>query len=114
MYGASKPFNDEPLDDIVWADDQGTCIEKPPLTPAGQHRMDSFMESLCNIAVGFIISWCVWVWVVAPLFNYHNDAGTSFLITSIFTVTSLIRQYVLRRVFDGKTIWETIRAKIAR
>lgn len=78
---------------------------------AKQHRMDSLMESVTNTAVGFIISWAVWVWVVAPLFGFHNGAATSFLVTCIFTVTSLIRQYILRRVFDGKTIWETIRAK---
>lgn len=78
---------------------------------AKQHKMDSLIEAVLNTAVGFIISWAVWVWVVAPLFGFNNGAGTSFLVTCIFTVTSLLRQYFIRRLLDGKTIWEFIRAK---
>lgn len=103
----------------VW-DDWSSDVEdidnyapEPVVVAGKQHRMDSLMESVCNIAVGFFISWAVWLWVVAPLFGFSQDGKTSFLITCIFTVTSLIRQYVLRRIFDGKTIWETIRGRFA-
>jgi hypothetical protein len=112
MHGLQAPFDQQPLDDIVFPD-----THEPKQTVRErirQHKMDSFMESLCNIAVGFIISWAVWMYVVAPLFNLPTNHGTGFLITCVFTVTSLARQYILRRLFDGRTIWETISAKIAR
>lgn len=85
----------------------------PPVHTEKQSHIDSFMEATCNIAIGFIISWAVWVWVVAPLFGFHNGAKTSFLVTCVFTVTSLLRQYILRRLFNGRTVWEAFRAKFA-
>ena len=94
--------------------DRTFVIRRNAIAQAKQHKMDSLMESVCNVAVGFFISWAVWVFIVAPMFGFSNSVGTSFLVTCVFTVTSLIRQYVIRRLFNGKTIWEAIRAKIAR
>lgn len=78
-----------------------------------QSKMDSFLESISNVAVGFFISWATWVFVVDPLFGFNTAGGTSFLITMIFTITSIIRSYVLRRIFNGRTIWQFAKEKFA-
>ena len=68
-----------------------------------QTKIESFIESNMNVISGFVISWCVWMWVVAPLFAIETGAGRGFLITSIFTISSLIRSYILRRIFNWRS-----------
>lgn len=68
-----------------------------------QSKKHSALESIVSTTIGFLISWGVWVWMVAPLFDIPYRGGQGFLITCIFTVTSLVRGYVLRRVFDRFT-----------
>lgn len=63
------------------------------------HRHSAY-EAVTNTAVGFLISWAVWAWIVAPLFHIPYRGVEGFAITSIFTVSSLARSYVLRRVFN--------------
>jgi hypothetical protein len=70
-----------------------------------QHRADSFMEAVTNQAVGFIIAMATYVFIINPLFDLKSSAAESFWITSIFTAISVIRGYVIRRLFDGKTIY---------
>ena len=60
----------------------------------------SFLEANYNTFSGFFISWCVWVWVVAPLWGYDTTYVDSFAITGIFTVSSLIRSFVIRRIMN--------------
>lgn len=64
-----------------------------------QTRFQSFIESCVNIAIGFLVSLLV-LWAVAILFNLRTSAGENILITCIFTVTSLLRQYAIRRFFN--------------
>jgi hypothetical protein len=70
-----------------------------------QSRIDSFIEAAINIAIGFIISWALWL-IVNPLFGLHASFGSSFLITVLYTITSFARQYILRRWMNGKIIWK--------
>jgi hypothetical protein len=65
-----------------------------------QTHKHSVIESIVNVAVGFLISWSVWVWVVVPVFSIPYHGGQGLAVTSIFTVTSLIRSYALRRIFN--------------
>ena len=66
-----------------------------------QTRLESAVEAALNVLSGFLISWSVWVFLVAPLFNLDSGMGTSLAITSIFTVSSLLRSYLIRRFFNG-------------
>jgi len=68
-----------------------------------QSRLGSLLESVANTATGFVISWLVWMLVVAPLYGYATTAHQSFWITAIFTVTSLARSYLWRRFFNRRT-----------
>ncbi len=64
-----------------------------------QSRKMSLVESLTNITVGFSISFVITGPVLA-LFGLSTDYRQDFLITLLFTVTSLARSYLLRRVFN--------------
>lgn len=64
-----------------------------------QTRLGSWLEAWANIAVGFAINWTANM-VVLPWFGFHVTAATAFHIGLVFTVISLVRSYVLRRVFN--------------
>lgn len=64
-----------------------------------QTRLGSWLEAWANIAVGFAINWCANM-LVLPLFGFHVTGPQAFGIGVIFTVISLVRSYVLRRVFN--------------
>jgi membrane protein implicated in regulation of membrane protease activity len=69
-----------------------------------QSRLASFLEAKANVISGFFISWMVWVLIVAPLYDYETSFFKGFTITCIFTVSSLIRSYVIRRWFNKQTL----------
>lgn len=70
-----------------------------------QTKLESHLESGVNIATGFVISWCVWMWVIVPLVAEGlvviGPAGDALVVTMIFTVTSYLRSYVWRRFFNA-------------
>lgn len=78
----------------------------------GQARIDSLMEALTNTAVGFVVSLVTWIFVAAGM-GIPMTWGENLLITGIFTVVSIVRQYVLRRAFDGKTVWQALKGRFA-
>lgn len=67
-----------------------------------QSRLHSAVESGTNVVIGFVISYLVWVIVVVPLYHLEVSHADNFTITCIFTVTSLVRGYVVRRFFNSK------------
>jgi len=73
-----------------------------------QSRVDSLMESVTNTLIGFILSFAVWA-LVAQLYGIPMSWRTNAEITAIFTVVSIVRQYVLRRIFDGRTPWTALK-----
>jgi hypothetical protein len=64
-----------------------------------QTRLVSLIESCCNVGSGFLLSMVLWQFVVAPAFGYAVTLTTNFWLTSIFTVTSVLRGYAWRRFF---------------
>ncbi|MCB1466666.1 MAG: hypothetical protein KDK08_05885 [Rhizobiaceae bacterium] len=67
-----------------------------------QSRLQSFMESIANVAVGFVLSFLTNL-IVMPWFGMHPSASDSFWITVIFTVILLARSFALRRAFEAIT-----------
>jgi hypothetical protein len=64
-----------------------------------QTRLGSWLEAWANIGVGFAINWAANM-VVLPLFGFRVTSAQAFHIGLIFTATSLVRSYALRRVFN--------------
>lgn len=65
-----------------------------------QSRTHSALESAANVAVGYGVAIATQA-AVFPLFGLHASAGQHLIIGAIFTVVSLVRSYVLRRVFNS-------------
>ncbi len=63
-----------------------------------QSRTVSAIEVVLNIGTGLLISACVWM-IIGPLYGYAVVFTTALSLSSIFTVTSIIRSYIWRRVF---------------
>lgn len=63
-----------------------------------QSRIMSLFETLASIAVGFLVSVIITA-VVLPAYGHHVTLGDNLQITAIFTVSSIIRGYLVRRAF---------------
>ena len=64
-----------------------------------QTRKQSLVESLTNVAVGYIIAVLSQL-AVFPLFGITVSISDNLLIGLYFTVISLVRGYLLRRYFN--------------
>jgi hypothetical protein len=64
-----------------------------------QTRLMSLVEAGANIAVGYLVAVLTQM-LVFPLFGLHTTLGENLLIGGLFTIASLIRGYVLRRLFN--------------
>lgn len=67
-----------------------------------QTRLESLVEACINTATGFAVSYATWIWVAGPLFDIDIGYGGTFWLTCIFTVVSILRQYVWRRFFNHR------------
>jgi glucan phosphoethanolaminetransferase (alkaline phosphatase superfamily) len=65
-----------------------------------QTRLESLVEVSLNVFIGYWISFAVWPFV-AHLHDLPYSISQSFSITAIFTVTSVMRSYVIRRWFNN-------------
>lgn len=65
-----------------------------------QSRRMSVVETAASTAIGFGISYIVSL-TVLPLFGFPVTHGENFAIVCIFTIASLARGYVVRRLFNA-------------
>jgi hypothetical protein len=66
-----------------------------------QTRLSSLVEAVFNVAVGFVVSVLI-TSVVLPAYGHAVTWGDNLQITAIFTVSSIVRSYVLRRLFNSR------------
>jgi hypothetical protein len=69
-----------------------------------QPKSHSLMEAIVNILIGYSINLGVQL-LVFPLFHIHIPLSSNIGIGLIFTVISLVRSYLLRRIFDRFTAY---------
>lgn len=65
-----------------------------------QSRWMSLVEAVTNVLVGYGVAVAT-QWAVFPLFGLHATLQQNLVIGLIFTAVSLVRSYLLRRVFEG-------------
>ena len=65
-----------------------------------QSRRMSAVEAVANVAVGYGVAIATQI-AVFPLFGLQASLGDNLAIGGIFTVVSIARSYVLRRMFNG-------------
>ena len=66
-----------------------------------QSKKYSLIEATTNTAVGFIIALCVQL-VIYPALNIAVSLPENLLITSIFTGVSILRGFIIRRLFNNQ------------
>ena len=64
-----------------------------------QTKRRSFIEAVTNVLIGYLVA-VISNLIVLPLFGYQVSLFDGFAIGVVFTVISLIRSYVIRRVFN--------------
>ena len=65
-----------------------------------QSRMQSALESLTNVAAGYLVAVGTQS-IVFPLFGIYVPLADNLAIAVVFTGVSLVRSYMLRRFFNG-------------
>ena len=66
-----------------------------------QTKKYSVVESITNTAVGFIISLLIQL-IIYPLMNIPVQFHQNIIITCVFTLVSILRGYIIRRLFNIK------------
>ena len=66
-----------------------------------QTKFGSFTEACTNIAIGFSLNFFINLATLPLLWNPASPKLSAFYIGLVFTAVSLIRQFVLRRWFNG-------------
>ena len=64
-----------------------------------QSRWMSFVESVTNIVVGYGLAVLTQI-IVFPIFGLQPTLAQNLKIGAVFTVMSIVRSYILRRVFE--------------
>ena len=73
--------------------------KKETRSGAAQSKWRSILEGQINIAVGIAITWTTYL-VVLPLFGIYVSHPTIAGLVAVFTFVSVVRQYLLRRLFN--------------
>lgn len=66
-----------------------------------QSRLASLIESLTNVAIGMVVSFFGQI-VVSHWYNLPLNVTQNMQIVLFFTVLSVARSYLLRRVFNRR------------
>lgn len=68
------------------------------------------MESVTNIVIGLVVS-TIANWLILPaVLGVSMTLGQNVLIGLAFTAISLVRSYVIRRAFNGRSVWASLKA----
>lgn len=70
------------------------------------------MEAVVNIIIGLVISTIANHFLLEVALGFTMSLGVNVLISSVFTVISLVRSYTIRRLFNGKSVWSAIRTRL--
>lgn len=66
-----------------------------------QTRLSSLIEAIINVAIGFVISLALTA-LVLPAYGHEVSFSQNLQITGIFTISSILRSYALRRWFNAR------------
>ena len=71
-----------------------------PTSPHKQSRRMSLIEALVNIAVGYSVAVAMQI-LAFPLFGLDASLEENLALGGLFTIASVCRSYVLRRIFEA-------------
>ena len=65
-----------------------------------QSRLMSLAEAITNVAVGYGVAVVTQI-LIFPIFGLHTSLGQNLAMGGIFTLVSLARSFLLRRLFEA-------------
>lgn len=68
-----------------------------------QSKKGSVIETIVNIIIGLIVSFCIQIWLYTYL-NIPVTINKNLIITAVFFIASFVRGYFVRRFFNNKKI----------
>lgn len=68
-----------------------------------QSRLMSLAEAITNVAVGYGVAVVTQI-LIFPIFGLHTSLGQNLAMGGIFTIVSLARSFLLRRVFEAMRV----------
>lgn len=74
-----------------------------------QSRMDSAMETVTNTAIGLAVAMVANAIILPVVLGVPVPLSHNIAIAAGFTVVSILRQYIIRRLFNGRSVWRSIR-----
>jgi hypothetical protein len=78
----------------------------PPIT---QSRGDSFIEAATSVTIGLAVAMEANTLVIPLVMGVDITGAQNLELGSFFTALSLVRSYVIRRCFNGKSVWRAIK-----
>lgn len=66
-----------------------------------QSRRWSAIEAITNTVVSFVMAWAMYFTVIPWIFGMSINPRQSAGIVFVFNVSSLCRQFVMRRIFNA-------------
>lgn len=75
-----------------------------------QSRIDSLMEAVTNTAIGFCVAMVGNAIILPIVFGIEVSLAANILTATAYTAISIIRQYILRRLFNGRSVWQSIKS----
>lgn len=67
-----------------------------------QSKKYSLVESITNTFVGFIVSLLIQI-IIYPTMGIPVTFSQNIIITFVFTIASILRGYIVRRMFNRST-----------
>lgn len=64
-----------------------------------QTRLMSLVESVANVIIGYGVAVVTQI-LIFPVFGLHTTLAQNLTLGAVFTVVSIARSYVLRRLFE--------------
>lgn len=78
-----------------------------------QSKIDSVLEALTNIMIGAGVALAAQlVWF--PLIGKSFTIGENLMTTAFFTFVSFVRSYGVRRLFNGRSVYQSIKSKVSK
>lgn len=78
-----------------------------------QSRLDSLMEALTNTFIGLVVSTIANHFIIPATLGVQMTIQQNLLLAVLFTIISIARSYVLRRLFNGKSAWAAMKGRFA-
>lgn len=72
---------------------------------SGQSRIGSAVEACANTLSGYVLSVLTWRVISGPVLHAPFETGQAMYICAIFTIVSVIRSYIWRRIFNRRIRW---------